>query len=114
MVAHAILWQSPAPLWSRFGATSGDAARAPDQARPALLRFVTDDFMDRMIALLSADPARLGELLARPETWRTPPGADAPDLVERVSVPRIARAAARAQASLRPAPRSLRLPPWQM
>jgi hypothetical protein len=66
------------------------------------LRFVADDFMDRMIALLTADPARLGELLARPETWRTPPGADAADLVERVPVPRIVRTAARAQALLRP------------
>jgi hypothetical protein len=66
------------------------------------LRFVTDDFMDRIIALLNADPARLGELLARPETWRTPPGANTPDLVERVPVPRIARTAARAQALLRP------------
>jgi hypothetical protein len=66
------------------------------------LRFVNDDFMDRIIALLSADPGRLGDLLARPETWRTPPGADTPDLIERVPVPRTARAAARAQALLRP------------
>jgi hypothetical protein len=97
---HPIFWQSPAPLWARFGATPAEAARAPDQARPALLRFASDDFMDRIIALLDADPARLGEVLARPETWRTPPGADTPDLIERVPMPRIARAASRSRALL--------------
>lgn len=83
---HPVTWQAPQPLWSRFGPSAATAASAPKQARPALLRFASDDFMDRLLALLARDPAQLGSLVARPETWRQPL-ADAPDLVDRTPLP---------------------------
>ena len=70
----------------------------PDQFRPAILRFATDDFMEQMLGTLARDPAHIGNLLARPETWRTPPAADTKvekDMVERVAVPRIVQAVSR-------------------
>jgi hypothetical protein len=66
---HRLLWAAPRPLWR--GATSG--------RQPALLRFATDDFMDRLIQLLETDPARRGELAARPESWRDAPAPAAAD-----------------------------------
>jgi hypothetical protein len=92
---HPLRWQAPQPLWARFDGAASPAA-APDQARPAILRFATDDFMDQVLATLARDPARLDGLLARPETWRTPAAAPA-GLVERTPVPRLARAAADAR-----------------
>lgn len=105
MSAHPILWTSPTPLWGRFLAGSALNFRTADQARPAILRFASDDFMEQLLALLDADPRRLGEVIARPETWRNPGGA-APDLIERVPLPRLARALARARAA-QPAPAPL-------
>ncbi|WP_028079977.1 hypothetical protein [Solimonas soli] len=93
MSAHPLQWQTPAPLWARFG-SGADAASADDQRRPALLRFASDDFMEQILGLLARDPQQLGSLLARPETWRKPM-ADAPDLVERVAVPRRLRGLAK-------------------
>jgi hypothetical protein len=101
MNGHPIQWQSPQPLWARFGATATQAAGAEDQARPAILRFATDDFMDQIIGTLARDPAQIGRLLARPETWRKPL-ADAPDLIERMPVPRLAQSAVRRGAAKTP------------
>jgi hypothetical protein len=101
MTAHPIQWHAPAPLWARFGATTADAVTAPDQFRPAILRFASDDFMDQIIGALARDPARIGDLLARPETWRTQPGRAA-DLVERVPVPQRSRAALLTRALAQP------------
>ena len=86
-----MLWTSPSPLWGRFGTTIGGAAfGADDQARPAILRFASDDFMEQLLGMLVADPRQLGAVIARPETWRTP--ADDPgDLVERIPLPPLAR-----------------------
>lgn len=96
MNPHTTLWTSPAPLWGRFDSSPGSmaAALAKDQARPAILRFASDDFMDQLLAMLAADPRQIGSLIARPETWRSPSG-DAPDLIERVPLPRLARALTR-------------------
>jgi hypothetical protein len=94
MSSHPVMWQSPQPLWARFGPTVSAAASAPDQARPAILRFATDEFMEQWLAMLASDPRQLGEVIARPETWRNPSG-EAPDLVERVPTPRLARTLAR-------------------
>lgn len=93
---HPILWTAPAPLWGRFGDADGSGdilARfsAPDQARPAILRFDSDDFMERLLGLLERSPQRLGELVARPETWRTPL-ADTQALVQTQVLPRPVRA----------------------
>ena len=101
MNAHPIQWQSPQPLWARFGATGAQAARADDQARPAILRFASDDFMEQILGMLARDPAQLDRLLARPETWRKPI-QDAPDLIERVPVPRLAQGALRLKAAKSP------------
>jgi hypothetical protein len=91
---HPVTWQTPQPLWSRFGATSAEGATAPDQAQPAILRFDSDEFMEQMLAALERDPASLGERIARPETWRLPMGSSA-DLIERMPVPRLAKTLAR-------------------
>src|SRR5260370_28787577 len=90
MIMHPIRWQAPQPLWARFGATVAAAATAADQTRPAILRFASDEFMDQLLAMLAAAPPQLGQVLARPETWRSP-GGETPDLVERVALPAIAR-----------------------
>ena len=97
MIAHPTLWTSPAPLWGRFGEAPGAAAfLEDDQERPAILRFASDDFMERLLALLEADPKQLDALIARPETWRAP--LDEPtDPLPRAPLPRRARALARAR-----------------
>lgn len=102
MSTHPIQWQAPEPLWSRFGTTPETAVNEPDQFRPAILRFATDDFMEQMLATLARDPAHIGSLLARPETWRTSRVAEEKDMVERVVVPRIVQAVARRFALARP------------
>ena len=89
---HTALWASPAPLWGRFDGL-GDY-RNPSQAAPALLRFDSDDFMQQALATLAADPRQLSAFIARPETWRTPMAA-APDLVERLPLPSMARSLGR-------------------
>jgi hypothetical protein len=99
MSAHPVFWQTPQPLWARFGATTSAAARAADQARPAILRFASDDFMDQVFGTLARDPSRLDALIARPETWRSPAAAPA-DLVERTPVPSLVRTALRGTLAL--------------
>ena len=96
MNKRSALWTSPEPLWGRFAAEpdSADAFKADDQSAPAILRFANDDFMEQLFALLETNPRQLGELLARPETWRGP-SSDTQELVERVPVPRLARTLAR-------------------
>ena len=94
MNAHPIQWQAPQPLWARFGATSADAASAADQARPAILRFASDDFMEQMLGTLARDPSSIDALVARPETWRSPMAEQA-DLIERTPIPRIAQSGLR-------------------
>jgi len=41
-------------------------------ARPAILRFASDSFMDELNTLLANEPSRVAELLAVPEEWRAP------------------------------------------
>jgi hypothetical protein len=78
-LAHKVTWQAPRPLWR--GATRF-------AARPQLLRFASDDFMERLLAILAEEPARLSDRIARPETWRDPPQpADLQDPVVRVPLP---------------------------
>ena len=71
-------WTAPAPLWAEAAAGASVAARRDSLSRPAILRFASDDFMDDFLALMGNDPARLGDYLARPETWRGPTPAVAP------------------------------------
>ena len=59
-----------------------------------------------MLATLADDPARLGDLIARPETWRDSAAAERPpDLVERVPLPGADRKARRGAPARLSAPR---------
>jgi hypothetical protein len=76
---HPLTWAAPRPMW-RGGASPG--------REPTILRFATDEFMEQLLGLLETDPAALADHVARPETWRTPPGQQAAeDLIERVPLP---------------------------
>ena len=91
---HEVQWTAPAPLWREAaGSTNPDVRRA--LRRPAVLRFADDDFMTDLMSLLESDPARLGEYVARPETWRAPtpapdPVAQAPEFVRKLGRLRLA------------------------
>ena len=69
MNRHVIRWTQPSPFWSET-ATQLAGVTAPEFARPAILRFTTDSFMDELLNVLATDPRRLGEYRVRPETWR--------------------------------------------
>lgn len=43
---------------------------APVDGSPTLLRFDSDDFMDRLLAMLADAPQTLPEFVARPESWQ--------------------------------------------
>ena len=78
-LAHKVTWQAPRPLWR--GTTKF-------AARPQILRFASDDFMEQLLATLAEEPARISDRIARPETWRDPPmPADLLDSVVRVPIP---------------------------
>lgn len=75
--SHDIAWAAPGPL----------LAAGQGLGRPALLRFATDDFIERLQAVLAEAPSRLAAFRALPETWREPmalptvaEGAPAPPL----------------------------------
>jgi hypothetical protein len=91
---HEVQWVAPAPLWPEAAAGASDDVRRALR-RPALLRFAGDDFMDEFMALIEHDAPRLGEYLARPETWRTPtptplPVERGPEFVRKISRLRLA------------------------
>jgi hypothetical protein len=78
-LAHPLTWAAPRPLW-RGGGSPGRA--------PTILRFATDEFMEQLLGMLETDPGSLVDHVARPETWRSPPGTLATeDLIERVPLP---------------------------
>jgi hypothetical protein len=69
MNRHAITWAQPSPFWGET-TLSGANGAAAEFARPAILRFTSDSFMEELINVLETDPRRLGEYRVRPETWR--------------------------------------------
>src|ERR1700749_2749282 len=71
-------WTAPAPLWHEAAAGANVASRRDALSRPAILRFASDDFMDDYLAMMGNDPSRLGNYIARPETWRGPAPSVAP------------------------------------
>ncbi|MBK9432933.1 MAG: hypothetical protein IPN50_11200 [Sphingomonadales bacterium] len=76
---HPVTWAAPRPLWS-----AGGGRGLP----PSILRFASDDFMEQLIACLENDPGKLGDYVAKPETWRSPQGSGQPsDLIDRVPLP---------------------------
>lgn len=72
MAQDVVQWVSPSPLWPAVAAADNLASRQQRLRRPAILRFANDEFMEQFLATLENDPARLGELVAKPETWRGP------------------------------------------
>nr|WP_319491946.1 hypothetical protein [uncultured Desulfobacter sp.] len=82
-----IQWMAPSALWGEKSAWM----RVPDpglgqMARPVILRFSNDLFMDEMIAMLTHAPWRLTEWVARPETWRNPMPTPKPVEISRPKV----------------------------
>ena len=90
-IYDCILSNGLEPLWARFGATADAAVTAPDQFRPAILRFATDDFMEHMMTM--------SRMIRSAVFWRgprlAPPVADEPDRAGRVAMPRIVQVLAR-------------------
>lgn len=80
-----ILWTTPAPLWPETANPTDAAARSVFR-QPAILRFASDAFMDEFMAMMDADPSRMSELRARPETWLCP----APSLEPIKALPKFA------------------------
>jgi hypothetical protein len=72
MAQDVVQWVSPSPLWPAVAAADNLVSRRQRLRRPAILRFAIDEFMEQFLATLENDPARLGELVAKPETWRGP------------------------------------------
>lgn len=70
MNRHVIRWTQPSPFWSETATQLASVAPPAEFARPAILRFTTDSFMDELLNVLATDPRRLGEYRVRPETWR--------------------------------------------
>ncbi len=69
---ESLRWLGPLPIWGRptpVGLRIGSEVQA---GQPAILRFDHDEFMEEYLATLNSEPERLGEWLARPETWRAP------------------------------------------
>jgi hypothetical protein len=78
MSQDPVQWTSPSPLWAEAAGAQGLALRRGVLRRPALLRFASDTFMEDFLSLMENDPARIGEYIARPETWRGPAADPAP------------------------------------
>jgi hypothetical protein len=73
MARHEIQWVTAAPLWHAREVAPG-AIVAPD-----ILRFESDDFMERLAETLARHPARLVDQVAGPQSYRPrPPGASLP------------------------------------
>ena len=97
-------WTAPSPLWAEAAGSRDRSVRAAMQ-RPALLRFATDAFMDDVLKLLENDPARLADLVARPETWRGPAPDVAPvEVAPKFALPLQRRRLAEARRGDLPAP----------
>jgi len=70
-IRHELGWLSPGPMWGAFG-DLGNADRRCRFARPAILRFATDGFMEELAGTLALHPEKLAEWEARWETWERP------------------------------------------
>ena len=67
---HVLKWHTASPLW---GLTLQDGGVAPVRfEQPQILRFASDDFMDKLQAAVASDADRISEFAVRHETWRTP------------------------------------------
>lgn len=80
-LSHELGWLSPGPMWGAFGDLS-EADRRQRFARPAILRFASDAFMEELIGTLALQPEKMAEWHARWETWEQP--MPAPSAAKRV------------------------------
>lgn len=71
MIEHEVKWTAPSQLWFETAISTDETVRRAI-TRPAILRFASDSFMEDFARMLEADPAQIGSLLAKPETWRGP------------------------------------------
>ncbi len=65
---HRVQWRTASPLWLHLKAGNENSVFA----KPAILRFTTDSFMQDFLALASRSPERLWEWQVQKETWRQP------------------------------------------
>ncbi len=65
-----VQWTAPSPLWEAAIGQRSAVSRRADLSRPSILRFATDSFMDDFMQMLAADPKKLDQYIALPETWR--------------------------------------------
>ncbi len=77
-----IRWLGPLPIWARPGPAGLRLAEGTRAGRPAILRFDHDEFMQEYLEVLQSEPERLGEWIARPETWRQPMASPRPGRAE--------------------------------
>lgn len=70
MATQEIAWTQPAALANGLASAALLPSSQRMTARPAILRFATDSFMDDVLNLLQASPGRLRDYLVRRETWR--------------------------------------------
>ncbi len=85
-----VRWLGPLPLWARPGPAGLRMADGASAGQPAILRFDHDQFMQECIQVLQSEPERLGEWIARPETWREPMPSPRPSPPETPESSRIA------------------------
>ncbi|HEY6232236.1 MAG TPA: hypothetical protein VIW64_13330, partial [Pyrinomonadaceae bacterium] len=78
MAKDQVQWTSPSPCWPAAAGSSNIAARRAILQQPAILRFASDTFMNDFMTMLEADPAKLPQYAAVPETWRGPTKGPAP------------------------------------
>jgi hypothetical protein len=70
--AGKVRWLGPLPIWAKPGPAGLRLSDDHRVAQPAILRFDHDDFMQEYLDTLTSEPQRLGDWLAKPETWRAP------------------------------------------
>jgi hypothetical protein len=69
VIEPQVTWMAPSPIWSKLGQN----AQSVQLRRPMLLRFASDSFIEDLQAQLAADPTRLDDLAARPESFQARP-----------------------------------------
>ena len=109
---HPVAWAAPQPYW-RSGPVLPDARGA--LARPQILRFVSDEFIEELLATLEREPHALPNYTAQPENWREPHAGPLPSPSRWLKpeparlLPLKRRAAARGTAVAVPVPKPLKL-----
>ncbi len=74
---HPVAWAAPQPFW-RSNAQPTPVTRA-SQAQPQILRFVSDEFIEELLATLERKPHALPDYTAQAETWREPHAGPLPN-----------------------------------